>query len=150
MTEAKTGSSNGRAERGRMPERNGQGVERDAQPVQSKRRLIDHRPGAEQSPVQARAAQALEVDPVRPVGGLHLGQLDAAAAGRVDIEERCAREKPADRLLRRRKRVDAGNEPVEQADERVAVGDVAGAIDQRVLPSDQIKRHERAEIACMH
>ena len=48
------------------------------------------------------------------------------------------------------KRVHAGDEPVDQADERFAVGDVAGAIDQRVLSSDQVKRHERAEIACVH
>ena len=40
-------------------------------------------------------------------------------------------------------------EAVEQADERVAVGDVAGAIDQRVVPSDQVERHGRAEIACV-
>ena len=36
------------------------------------------------------------------------------------------------------------------ADERVAVSDVAGAADQRVLPPDQIERHVRAEIAGMH
>ena len=55
-----------------------------------------------------------------------------------------------DRLLRVGKRVHAGDEPVHQADERFAVGDVTRAIDQRVVPSNQVKRHERAEIACMH
>ena len=53
---------------------NGQGVERDAQPVQPERRLIDHRARTEKSPVQARAAQSLEVDLVGPVGGLHAGR----------------------------------------------------------------------------
>ena len=84
---------------------NRHGVDRDAQPVQSDRGLVDHRSGAEESPVQTRAGQPLEVDPVGPVGGLHLGQIDAAAAGRIEIEERRTRQKPADRLLRRGKRV---------------------------------------------
>ena len=66
------------------------------------------------------------------------------------IEERRARQEPADRLLRDGKRVHRGDEPIDEADERFAVGDVAGAIDQRVLPSDQIERHERAEIARVH
>ena len=60
---------------------NGQDVERDAQPVQSERDLLDHRPGTEQPPVQVRAVQSFEVDLVGPVGGLDLGQVDAAAAG---------------------------------------------------------------------
>jgi hypothetical protein len=41
------------------------------------------------------------------------------------------------------------DDAVDEVDERCAVCDVAGAIDQRVLPSDQITRHERAEIACV-
>ncbi len=90
----------GRAGRARMrePERAERRARCAAGPAD--RGLIDHRPGTEQSPVQARAAQPLEVDPVGPVGGLHLGQLDAATAGRVDVEERRARQEPADRLLR--------------------------------------------------
>ena len=50
------------------------------------------------------------------VRGLHLGQLDAAAAGRVEIEERRASEEPAHRLLRDRKRVDVGDDPRHRRD----------------------------------
>ena len=61
-----------------------------------------HRPSDrdKQAPVQARPAQSLEVDTVRPVGGLHLWQVDSAAPGWIEIEECRACQKPADRLLR--------------------------------------------------
>jgi hypothetical protein len=84
--------------------RNGQNVERQAQPLQPERRRIDHRPGTEQAPVQARAAQSLEVGQVRPVRGLHRGHIDAAAPGRVDVEERVARHEPVTRPVFRTSR----------------------------------------------
>ena len=151
ISDAKTGSNNGP---GRARENAGTRTGRTSietrRLVQSERGLIDHRPGTEKSPVQSRAAQSLEVDPVRPIRGFHLGQVDAAPAGRVKVEERCARQKPANGLRFLRGRVHRADEAVDQADERFAVGDVAGTIDQRVRPSDQIERHERVEIACMH
>ena len=133
ISDAKTGSNNGPGRaRANAGTRTGRTSIDTRRLVQSERGLIDHRPGTEKPPVQSRAAQSLEVDPVRPIRGLHLGQVDAAPAGRVDVEERHARQEPADGLRRRRKRVHGGDEPVDQADERFAVGDVAGTIDQRV------------------
>ena len=62
IRDAKTGrnSGPGRA-RANAGTSNGQRVERDAQPVQADCGLVDHRTGTEKSPVQARAAQSLEV-----------------------------------------------------------------------------------------
>jgi hypothetical protein len=74
-------------------------------------------------------------------------RIDAATPGRVDVEERRAREQPADRLLRRGKEFHAGDKPVDQADEPFAIGDVSGAIDQRVLAADEIGGHDGAEVA---
>jgi hypothetical protein len=53
-------------------------------------------------------------------------------------------------LLLHRKRLETGHEAINEGDERVSVGDVAGAVDQRALPADHIERHVRAEIARMH
>ena len=122
-------------------------VDRDAQPVQPQRGLIDHRTGTQQAPVQARAAQTLEVDAVGPIGGFHLRQVYTAAPGWIEVEERRAGQEPADRLLRNGKRVHGGDEPIDERHERFAVSDVSGAIDQRALPFEQIKRYVRAQIA---
>ena len=45
------------------------------------------------------------------------------------------------------KEVHAGDEPVDHGDERFAVGDVAGAIDQAVLSADEIEGHRGAEVS---
>jgi hypothetical protein len=84
---------------------------------------------------------------VRPVRGLHFGQVDAAAPGRVDVEQRCAREQPADRLPGRGKQIHAGHQSVDQIDERLAIGHVSGAVDQRVLAGEEIGGHSGAEVA---
>ena len=129
---------------------NGQHVERDAQPTESERGLVNHRPRTQQPPVEPRTAQSLEVDRVGPVRRFHVWEIDAALSRRTDIEQRSARHEPTDRLLLYRKRVHSRNETVNEANERVSVSNVAGAADQRVLPPDQIERHVRAEVAGMH
>ena len=148
IRDAKTGRSCGpdkRASGGGHLDR--QDVERDAQPLEPERRLVDHRARTEKPPVQARAAQAVQVRLVGPVGGLHRGQLDGAASGCVEIEDGRARQEPADRLLLDGKRVHAGDEPIDEGHERVGLGDVAGAIDQRVPAPDEVEGHGGAEVA---
>jgi hypothetical protein len=60
-------------------------------------READFRPWGRdgKAPVRARAAEALEIDPVRPVHRCDLRQVDSPAVGVADIQERRAGEKPA-------------------------------------------------------
>ena len=145
ITEAKTGTScgSGRSRAG-SGQFHGQGVERDPQPVDPDGRVLHHRPGTEKSPVQTRAAQSFEVELVGPVGGLQLAEIDAATPRRVDLEQCRAGEEPANRLLGYRKALDTGYQAGDEGHERIALGDVSGAVDQRILASDELERHSRS------
>jgi len=123
-----------------------QDVEREAQIFEAERGLVDHRPRTEKPPVQARAAEAVQIRLMGPVG-LEGGQLDAAAPGGVEVEHRRAREEPADRLLLDGKRLHAGDDPVDEGHERFAVANVPCAIDDGVLAPDEIERHRGVQVA---
>ena len=104
--------------------------------------------GPGQSSRQSSASGSIaRSHPVQPVGGLRLGQINTATPGRVDVEERRAREQPADRCSAMGKEVHAGDQPVDEADERFAVGHVASAINKRVLAADESGGPGCAEVA---
>jgi hypothetical protein len=132
---------------GRCGHRNGQDVARDTQPVHPEGRLIDHRPGTQQSPIQVRPPQPLEVALVRPIDGLHRRHVDRAATRRVEIEERRARQEPGHRLFGDGQQVQRGDESVDQGHEGLGVPDMAGAIDEDLLSAEHVRRQADAEIA---
>ena len=112
-------------------------VERDTQPSEPERRLIDHRSRAQQAPIKARALEALEVVAMRPVGRSHLRQLDAAATRSIDVEQCRPCHEPADGPIGRRQGFDARDDAVDEIDETLAVGDIPGTIDEPVMSGDQ-------------
>ena len=80
MSDAKTGSNKGPAAR----ERNA-GMSTGTRSSEVRSRSAPSAgsstigPGTQQAPVELRAPETLEVDPVGPVGRLHLGQVHAPA-----------------------------------------------------------------------
>ena len=113
---------------------NGPEVDRNPQPVQAEHGSSTIGPGREAaSPVRERRDRSQFIC-VRPVRRLHLGQLDAAAAGRVDIEERQRPPGTSRRAAPPEEASPRGDEAIDQADERFAVGDVARALIRASCP----------------
>jgi hypothetical protein len=117
MRDANTGKQQRPPERARLP-----GRERATRHERSRLSpigLVNHRPRTEQSPVESRATQSIEVHRVGPVRRFHLWEFNAASPRRTDIEQGSSRHEPTDRLLLHRKRLEAGHEAIDEGDERV-------------------------------
>ena len=85
-----------------------------------------------------------------PVGGLDLGQFNASATrGSMSRSASPARNQQTG-LRRRRQRHHAGDKPVDEVGEALAIGDMAGAIHESVVSADEsrdVRGREDAEIA---
>ena len=77
----------------------GHAVERDPHPREPERPLMHHRPRTQYSPVERGLPDAVIVGPVRPVRGGDRAEIDAPSTTVIEVEQGCAREKPADRPI---------------------------------------------------